>query len=976
MSSDGPDEAPKDLSKEALADDFLSGDVRDEDSDFHSNDAPSWFGETLDSDSSNPQGIGRFQSVLESDAPDNILEMSNIGNYRPIELIGRGGMGAVYRAESTDGHVVALKVLRPELLVRPEAKRRFQKEAQLLSEVQSPAITALYKTGEDQGITYLAMEFVDGITLGELLRQYGQLSEQNAMAVIGPIAKGLASLHPKGIVHRDIKPANILIAKDAIKTVNDEPVFQLNDDSIKLTDFGLARHIDQPESMEMTQTHAVLGTPQYLAPEQFSSGHDVQPTVDVYALGATLFEMISGKPAIVADSFVEVIDRHRQWTPPLLCEVDSGVSRAISEVAAKAMEKNPLDRYADAGEMLADLANLEIGRPSAIRMHPILPDHDSAEVRTYELVCELKSSPQVLWPYVSNTERVNRAVDLPAVDFSIKKAPNGEVQQFGSVKFLGMDMQWREHPFEWVESTSMSVLRQLNRGPFEWITSNVQLKENASGGTTLTHRFYVKPRGALGGMIAAFQVGRRSLKAFERLYTRIDNVVYNAAPVRSADSSSPSTSSPSTSSPSTSSAQTLPGQTNQQSTAVRNDAFEQNHQLNSQQQKRLDELTGQLSDTPVNHDALLHLIEFVSRSAPQAAARMQPIELARRWGVARKELITLFLHATKCGLLQFSWDIHCPICRVPSDSVDNLSDVKTNGRCQVCDVDFGNDLSHSVEIVFRVNREIRDVDRKAYCVGGPWHLPHVVVQCRLEENERHAMSLGLCEGEYMIRSPQLATALPLSVSPNENSQIAVLELSEQLATHAPINLACDGQRLTLVNHFPREMIVRIERIAQNQEILSAAEIAAHPLFAKLFPEEVISADAPVEIEQVSFLVNRLHAVEQRADASTLASAKTGDSEIEHYALVQQYLADFRGKISASGGRCFKVIGETAIAVFHDDVLANRAAETIASITPAGYRNHVTVNQGPAILATVDGRLEYFGATLNDAMAGSMSPAKQ
>jgi hypothetical protein len=177
------------------------------------------------------------------------------------------------------------------------------------------------------------------------------------------------------------------------------------------------------------------------------------------------------------------------------------------------------------------------------------------------------------------------------------------------------------------------------------------------------------------------------------------------------------------------------------------------------------------------------------------------------------------------------------------------------------------------------------------------------------------------------------------------------------------------------------MIVRIERIAQNQEILSAAEIAAHPLFVKLFPNEVISTDAPVEIEQVTFLVNRLYAVD--ATQSDGEFNRDGDSkavldrsDVQRYGVLQQYLGEFRDKIAAGGGRCFKIIGETAIAVFHDRAMADRAAETIAEITPSGYRNHATVRQGPAILATVDGRLEYFGAALNDAIAISAAAAEK
>ena len=219
-------------------------------------------------------------------------------------------MGAVYRGEDpTDGSLVAIKVLRDAWARRPEALRRFYKEARLLAEVNNPYVANLVELNEDDGIHFLAIEYVRGMSLANLLAQRGRLDEPDALAIMSDVARGLAVAHERGIVHRDIKPENILLVEDRARRPPRRgrcaaPTVLLSLSMtarrVKLSDFGLARHVDETESLNLTQAGAILGTPLYMAPERASGAGKIGPGADVYAMGATLFHLLAGRPPFVA----------------------------------------------------------------------------------------------------------------------------------------------------------------------------------------------------------------------------------------------------------------------------------------------------------------------------------------------------------------------------------------------------------------------------------------------------------------------------------------------------------------------------------------------------------------------------------------------------------------------------------------------------------------------------------------------------
>ncbi|MBU3060112.1 Stk1 family PASTA domain-containing Ser/Thr kinase [Nocardia sp. NEAU-G5] len=270
--------------------------------------------------------------------PKNLSSRYELG-----EIIGFGGMSEVHKARDERlGRDVAIKVLRADLARDPTFYLRFKREAQNAAALNHPAIVAVYDTGEaevDGGpLPYIVMEYVDGDTLRDIVRGKGPMAPRRAMEVIADVCAALDFSHKNGIVHRDMKPANIMINRHG---------------AVKVMDFGIARAIADGAN-SMTQTAAVIGTAQYLSPEQ-ARGEQVDARSDVYSVGCVLYEILTGEPPFTGDSPVAVAYQHVREDPQLPSHVHPGVPRELDSVVLKAMSKNPANRYQTAAEMRADL---------------------------------------------------------------------------------------------------------------------------------------------------------------------------------------------------------------------------------------------------------------------------------------------------------------------------------------------------------------------------------------------------------------------------------------------------------------------------------------------------------------------------------------------------------------------------------------------------------------------------------------------
>ncbi len=272
------------------------------------------------------------------------------GRYELHRRVGRGGMAEVYLArDRLLDRLVAIKILFPEFATDPSFVARFRREAQAAANLNHPNIVGVYDWGKERGTYYIVMEYVDGQTVSEILRNEGPIEPKRAAGIAADVAAALGFAHRKGVVHRDVKPGNVLITKSG---------------EVKVADFGIARAMTASSEENLTQTGSVMGTATYFSPEQ-AQGKPVDARSDLYSLGVVLYEMASGKPPFSADSPVAIAYKHVQEPIPSLAEKVPGIPPDYEAITLRALSKDVEDRYPDGAAMRADLLRFREGKPIA-----------------------------------------------------------------------------------------------------------------------------------------------------------------------------------------------------------------------------------------------------------------------------------------------------------------------------------------------------------------------------------------------------------------------------------------------------------------------------------------------------------------------------------------------------------------------------------------------------------------------------------
>jgi serine/threonine-protein kinase len=283
------------------------------------------------------------------------------GRYELEEQVGHGGMSSVYKAhDSLLERNVALKILHEQYNADPDFVERFKREARSVAQLQHPNIVTVIDRGEEDGRQYIVFEYIDGENLKELVARKGRLDTREALEIALEVARGLSFAHQHGLVHRDVKPQNVLLNGDG---------------RAKVTDFGIARSLDVDG---MTQTGTVLGTSNYIAPEQ-ASGRRVGAHTDVYALGVVLYELLAGNVPFPGENFVAVAMKHVHEPPPNLLDLRRDIPLRVAAAVDRALEKDPEQRFpsmdAFAAELEACRAELDRGDADRTLVIPALRRH-------------------------------------------------------------------------------------------------------------------------------------------------------------------------------------------------------------------------------------------------------------------------------------------------------------------------------------------------------------------------------------------------------------------------------------------------------------------------------------------------------------------------------------------------------------------------------------------------------------------------
>ena len=306
--------------------------------------------------------VGRTEAWSVAVTPRPSSEAASKGQLEPgtiladrfeiIQLLGQGGMGAVYKGRDMElERLVALKLIRPDLASHPEILRRFKQELILAREVTHRNVIRIFDLGQAQGIKFITMEYVEGRDLRGLIHEKGKMAPEEAIPIVLQIAAALEAAHHAGVVHRDLKPQNVMVDKDG---------------RVYVMDFGIARSLETPG---MTQTGALMGTPEYMSPEQ-AKGEKVDARSDLFALGIIFYEMLTGISPFKAETAMAMMFKRTQERATPLAQLNLGIPGVVSDIVSKCLEIKPAERYQTAREIIGDLEAWKGGAPRGTIMPP------------------------------------------------------------------------------------------------------------------------------------------------------------------------------------------------------------------------------------------------------------------------------------------------------------------------------------------------------------------------------------------------------------------------------------------------------------------------------------------------------------------------------------------------------------------------------------------------------------------------------
>ncbi len=538
----------------------------------------------------------------------------------------------------------------------------------------------------------------------------------------------------------------------------------------------------------------------------------------------------------------------------------------------------------------------------------------------YRWEYDLKASPEKLWAFVADTNRFNRDAGLPRVEKSIsEKSKNGR-QRLRLFRF-GMPVEWEEQPFEWVKPHRFGVVRRYFKGPVTEIKILAELNQTESGGTRLVYEIWATPRNAIGKTAIPLQFGVLSTRSFAKAFQEYDRIA---------------------------SAQTEPP------------LYQKNKvEFSAGGRERLETVKQKLLAENAKEQVVKRLIQVISEGDDLTLARMRSHEIADYFHLLRKDMLETCLLATRHGLLDLQWDIVCPHCRGAADTSKSLSKLNSHSYCDSCNIDFNVNFDRSVELTFKPNAAVRNVERTMFCVGGPQVTPHIIAQQLLKPNEERVMKLPFEKERHRVRASNIQGGRFFIVNDEGSSSVSITADEnglgdEEFAITTNINL-------TLRNNTNEEQLFVFERMKWSDQAATAAEVTALQVFRDLFSNEALRAGELISVGTLTVIFTDLK-------GSTKLYRDIGDASA--FGRVMKHFDVLRVSIAEHNGAIVKTIGDAVMAVFRrpvdaikaifnaQELLANPVDDSLPLRLKAG------IHTGHAIAVTLNDRLDYFGGTIN------------
>ncbi|HEX8772988.1 MAG TPA: adenylate/guanylate cyclase domain-containing protein [Pyrinomonadaceae bacterium] len=538
----------------------------------------------------------------------------------------------------------------------------------------------------------------------------------------------------------------------------------------------------------------------------------------------------------------------------------------------------------------------------------------------YRWEYELESSPEELWPLVADTNRFNRDTGVPSIEVDRTETQAGTARRRLRLFVMGQVVEWIEQPFEWIRPYRFGVVRQYRKGPLSEMRVLVELSRRPQGGTHLVYEIWVQPKNVLGIAAVPVQIGLLSRRSFTATLRRYDNLARSGAP---------------------------PLFTKQAAN------FAQGGRA------RLRVLSEKLISQGADPVFVGKLAEMIEQADDISLARLRAYALADYWNVPRRTALEVCLWATRVGLLDLQWDLLCPHCRGAAQTSRSLTGIQSQVYCDSCDVDFTINFENSVELTFRPNQGVRDVESRSFCIGGPQVTPHIEAQQLLEPGAERTLQLTLEAGRYRLRSSGVAGEQFLKVCVDGIPE-ATLRATPEGWGKDEISLT-NEPALRLVNATAEERLFVLERTAWSDQAATAAEVTALQVFRDLFSHEALRPGEQISVGSLTVLFTDLR-------GSTQLYREIGDAPA--FGRVMNHFDVLREAIRTEDGALVKTIGDAVMAVFRRPAGALRAilkAQQSLAMPSDGMRPlmlKVGIHSGPCIAVTLNERLDYFGCTVN------------
>lgn len=527
---------------------------------------------------------------------------------------------------------------------------------------------------------------------------------------------------------------------------------------------------------------------------------------------------------------------------------------------------------------------------------------------------------EAVWPVLSKTDWVNRSMGLPAVNYEFTARPEGGSVVRGQSPLPIGQMRWREFPFEWLEPEFYRAHRVFDSGPFTEMRLGMELKETREG-TEIVCFSDMTPRNAFSAWLIKNVVGPKADRDMRRIVAHIADYLRGQAKVVMPK---------------------LP--THAANEGAIKTGVEKLH------------ASGQPPELTARLAAYL-------REAPDVElAHIRPLVVARRWGCDAWEVVTLFLHATRSGLLDLSWEILCPNCRSSRKPVNSLRELHRTAHCEVCQIEFDAQFDKSVELKFAVNPAIRAREEQIFCIAGPGGTPHVVSQLWLEPGEERMWKWPAPPRSLRVRSAQVTGSLPLEAAegPGGGRRLAITCDARGFTVAREPGDATAAARITNPNAFPVQLC--LEQIGWGDDILTAARATNWQEFRDLFASEVMSPTEEITVGAQVVLFTDLR-------GSTALYHGLGDAPA--YALVRDHFSVISEAVRAQHGTLVKTIGDAVMATFSQVDEALAAVREMHRLLNTGNTRggeplvlKSSLHVGPCLAVNANERLDFFGTTVN------------